>query len=699
MLTSIAAASHAIAALAFLFLSALLLRSWRGHPNGMALALACLLTATWAASVVAYAVFGRAAAVLPEALEILRSAGWLAFLLKMPEQLRTPPQDRRRESRLPLLAVIAVHLALLAMTLYLHFLPGHLPGSAAFMATVMTRLAIALFGLVLVEQLYRGSTPEARWAIKYACLGMGCLYAYDFYLYSDAILFRRASTEIWSARGLVDALTVPLIAVSAARNPRWSPGIAVSRTMLLRSVTLFGAAAYLLAMAAAGYAIRLSGGAWGSAMELAFLFGAAALLLALLFSGSVRARAKVFINKHFYSYDYDYRKEWQQFTRALSDEGPGLAERSIQAVANLMESPAGLLFVCRDDTGSCEPAARWNMRCDGATESLQGSLCRFLEERQWVIDVNEYKASPEKYGRLILPPWLLATPQAWLVVPLLLGRRLFGFIVLAEARSPVPLDWEATDLLKLAGAQAATCLAQHEAASALMVARQFESYTRMSTFIVHDLKNLVSQLTLLLDNAKRHRDNPEFQEDMLHTIDSSVQRMKRLLQKLGRESSREQREPVRLDELLQEAVAAKSACRPCPVLATERHSLTVIADHARLERVIGHLIQNAVEATPKDGRVVVRLTQHADYAVIEVQDSGHGMTEEFIRERLFKPFESTKPAGMGIGVFESQAYIRELGGQIEVQSRPSAGTTFRVSLPLCTEDAPAKKRAALTAEH
>jgi len=204
---------------------------------------------------------------------------------------------------------------------------------------------------------------------------------------------------------------------------------------------------------------------------------------------------------------------------------------------------------------------------------------------------------------------------------------------------------------------------------------------------VHDLKNLVSQLSLLLVNAERHKANPAFQDDMLETLSHSLGKMKHLLLKLRRDDTPDVATPLRLDQLLARAVQARAGCEPRPSLqlAPESAGLTVLANWQRLERVIGHLIQNAVEATPRGGSIALRLWRQGAEAVVELSDTGLGMTEQFMRERLFKPFESTKAAGMGIGVFESREYLREVGGQLEVVSAPSQGTTFRLTLPLHTE--------------
>jgi putative PEP-CTERM system histidine kinase len=430
-------------------------------------------------------------------------------------------------------------------------------------------------------------------------------------------------------------------------------------------------------MSLAAYYLRFVGGSWGGLMQLAFLFGATFLLAGVLFSGSFRAWLKVFISKHFYRYNYDYREEWLAFTRTLSATGPNLGERSISALAELVESQGGALWLRREQR--FEPAASWHMAPQQAGEPADSPFCQLMESKQWLVEVAAHALHDPDVP---LPAWLQAFPRAWLVVPLLLQGRLVGFVVLQEARSTVKLNWEVLDLLKIAGTQAASYLAQQEADSALMLARQFDSFNRLSTFVVHDLKNLVAQLSLMTANAEKHADNPEFQRDMMETVNLSVQKMKLMLQKLSRTASPARAAPQDLGQLLAQAVALKAAFEPKPTLQLAEPGLKVLAEGEQLERVLGHLIQNAIEATPRDGKVSVRLARQGDSVLVEVADTGSGMSEEFIRERLFKPFDSTKSAGMGIGAFESREYIHQLGGTLQVRSAPEQGTTFTVSLPL-----------------
>lgn len=676
MALSIGTISYAAAAAAFLFLFVLLVTSWRGRLQGIVLAAASFGTLVWAVVLAYSSAYGHHLPLGTALCEVIRNALWFAFLMVLLGYSR----QAGRTYRVLALATGAICLAAIAAALY----SGGISPARSDTVDILARLVMAVMGIVVVHNFYHNVDPQQRWGIKYLCLGLGGMFVCDFYLYSDALLFRRISEDIWAARGVVNVLIVPLIAIAVARNPRWSINISVSRQMVFYSTSVLGAAVYLMIMAGAGYYIRFFGGNWGVVLQLTFWFGALLLLVVTLFSGTMRARLKVFLSKNFFSYYYDYREEWLRFTRTLSEGEPGMQmrERSIEAIAQLVDSPGGALWLTQD-VERLEPVAHWNM--PGASTALPSDspLAQFLEKHEWVIDLQENEALLEPDENLEIPSWLSSIPNAWLVVPLIHHERLLGFVVLARSKARIRLNWEVIDLLKTAGRQAASYLAQLEAAQALLVARQFESFNRMSAFVVHDLKNLVAQLSLLLANAHKHKHKPEFQEDMIDTITNSVEKMERLLFQLRGNYSLEKPAPVELNTLLRNAVAARAALKPAPELQLPPGSvINVIAHDTRLERVLGHLIQNAVEATSPDGRVMVQLLRQNDSASVVIADTGCGMSEQFISSRLFKPFESTKTTGMGVGTYETRQYIREIGGKIDVQSTQGQGTTFRVTLPL-----------------
>jgi putative PEP-CTERM system histidine kinase len=257
-------------------------------------------------------------------------------------------------------------------------------------------------------------------------------------------------------------------------------------------------------------------------------------------------------------------------------------------------------------------------------------------------------------------------------------------MVLASSPAQTYFNWEDSDLVKTAGRQVAVHLAQLEASQALAEAKQFEARNRLTSYVMHDLKNLIAQLSLLVTNAARHRNNPRFMDDVITTVDNSVQKMNRLLEHLRSDGVQvPQAETIELCVALGEVVKLMSGNRPVPTLDCQATGLHVHANRERCEAVIGHLIRNAQDATDDDGRIIVRLFRRDDRAIIEVQDSGCGMDQEFIKERLFRPFDSTKgKAGMGIGVHEARDYIHKLGGELAVISRVGEGTTFRIQLPI-----------------
>ncbi len=659
---------------------------WRGGPRAALLLSAIIASALWAACEVTVAIWPSVATLIAaNALDALRYALWFGFLYGLVSTTRRSAVEASAKLvGAPWWLIVAVAAALIASVA----LPGPEPlrtlfGVRAGIVVYGMHLGLAVLGLVLVERLLRSSAPHARWAVKPLCLGLTGIFGFDLFYYSDATLFGRQDLNIWVARGIAHALVLPFIGIAAARNPLWTIEMHLSRDAVLRSSALLVSGLLLLAVAAAGYFLRYVGGELGNALQIEFLFAALLVFALAVFSGSFRSKLKVFVSKHFFAYRYDYREEWLRFTRTLSaDSSPqGIQQRSIHALADLVESPAGALWLAHGDQ-SFRPSARWNMSAVNAVEPVDGSLGRFLERTGWVIDLAEHVSAPERYRDLSIPEWLVSLPGAWLVVPLPAPAGLVGFVVLVTARASITIDWEVLDLLKTAGRQAASHLAQIQLTEALLEARKFDAFNRMSAFVVHDLKNLVAQLSLMLRNAERHRNNPAFQRDMLMTVGNVVERMNKLMLQL-RTGARpvEQPRSVDLQSVIRSACAAKSD-QNASIDMDLAVGIYGVGHMDRLEHVIGHLVQNALDATTGRGRVSVRLRRDDNTAVIEVTDSGVGMTPEFVRDRLFKPFQTTKAAGMGVGMYESAQYVTGVGGQILVDSTPDVGTRVRVVLPL-----------------
>lgn len=680
--------SYGLAGFVYVAFAIYLAAGWRVGLRNRALFIATVLCALWGLAGLAFALTGRGIFLAGSLLaDLFRFGGWNFFLLVL-----LKPESSAGEhwpNRFKWLSGIALALFVVgffAQLMAVLGIPFVVPPQRL---ALFDSLAMTVFALVLVEQLFRNVDADWIWSIKPLCLGLGGAVLFDLYLYSDALLFNRIDIDAFSIRGFVHALVVPLVALSTIRSRDWKTKIVLSQRAALQSATLVAVGVYLLFMAGAGYYVRYFGGDWGRPFQLALLFSALLALGVLGLSGSMRAKFRVLVGKHFFSYRYDYREEWLRFTNTLSSQD-GFSEmgrHAVKGLADMVESPAGALWL-KDPTGRFfAQSACWNMPVSSVTEDADSKLCQFLLDSGWVINLEEYRSLPRRYDRLDLPIWLVEVPNAWLVVPLATGNEMIGFVVLATARTRIDVNWEVNDLLKTAGRQAGAFLGQMQATEALLEVRKFDAFNRMSAFVVHDLKNIVAQLSLMLKNAERHRDNPEFQQDMLMTVEHSVERMRQLMMQL-REGTTPVDSPrgIDLGDVIRRIQTAK-ASQGRDVVIDHSEKVFAKGHEDRVERVIGHIVQNALDATDNGGQVSLRLERQSNHAVIKVSDTGHGMTPEFLRERLFKPFQTTKPAGMGIGAYESFQYVHELGGKISVDSTVNVGTQVSLLLPLFDMDA------------
>ncbi len=548
----------------------------------------------------------------------------------------------------------------------------------------MSSMALAILGLVLVEQVFRNVSQDSRWSIKPVSAGLAGSFAFDLYMYSQAVIFGAVDVDSYSIRGAIHALMAPLLFISTTRLNDWASQLRISRSAAFHSATLLICGGYLLFISGVGYYVKFFGGDWGRALQLCIVFVSLMLLILLAVSGSARAKLRIFLSKNFFRYRYDYREEWLKFTQALCAQSTPqeMGRQVIRGLADLVESPGGGLWMKDPNTNGFHQTARLNLDSRHEVEESSSDLCRVLGHDSTVINLEEYRSFPGRYGAILLPAWLQSMPQAWLIVPLIVGDQLIGFVVLLRARIPFEANWEVHDLLKTASRQAASFLAQMAATEALLEVRKFDAFNRMSAFVVHDLKNIVTQLSLMMKNAKRLHANPEFQQDMLDTVENSLEKMRQMMAQL-----REGTTPagttfgVDLGGVVRriESVASGRG-RHLEIRHTE--PVIVRGHEERIERVVGHLVHNALDATDSTGRVWIQLDKLGDRARVVVGDTGHGMTTEFVRDRLFKPFQSTKPTGMGIGAYESSQYIQELGGKILVASEPDKGTEVTLLIPL-----------------
>ncbi|MAM89059.1 XrtA/PEP-CTERM system histidine kinase PrsK [Allohahella sp. A8] len=682
MTIDFASVTLAMAAMAYLFIFGLLVSRPLSTKADKALLLALLCNSVWLMVLTSQALSGEPGYEYRYSLEIIRNGGWIALFSVI---LGVSVRKIRKGATITIswfLLGLLILLATLGADAISRLLeaPELIPTALVPVGQVL----IAIGGLVLVEQLWRNSDQNAMNHTKYLCIGAGAIFGYDFFLYADAILFSRISPALWEARGAINLLSSPLFGVALVARGRNRFDVRISRKMVFHTSVIVFTALYLMLMAIGGYYINALGGTWSKAVLITLLFFFTLLLIVAGSSHRIRARLLVFVTRHFFNYKYDYREEWLKVTRDLTtfDSDPDLSQSVVRIICSLVHSSAGALWL-RDEHNHYAQQAAWNcQRLRHHQIDVTSELVDYMTQHEWIVNLREYREDPTLYNLMELPDPIEQYPKGWLVVPLYVREQLFGFVLVLKADMHVDLNWENYDLLKTVARQAGSYLAMLEAQDDLSEAKQFDAVNRTSAFLIHDLKTIIAQLSLLVKNAAKHRHNPQFIDDMIHTSEHALGKMNNLLQQIRNPVSRDTVVRVDIAALIAQAFEQVARRQPRPKLDGPTGSLYVEADREKLLAVFVHLLHNAQDATAKTGEIIVSLKQSPGWIVIFIQDTGSGMSDEFIKTQLFKPFESTKGlSGMGIGVYQSKEYVRKLGGAIDVTSELGVGSCFTIKLP------------------
>jgi len=669
--------SHLLAACLYGALALWQLRQWRAEPRSRPLVTAFAVVSVWAIFMALLGPFHF----LSQLADCGRHLAFLAFMYGLTQRSGA---DGRRQ---PVKALYAVVAAVVALQIVLAGLMARFAGEWAVLGVListgqMIGLVIAAGALVLVHNVYGQAAPASRASIRLPMAALAAMWFYDLHLYTAAYLSRGLPEELYALRGAVLALLVILFAL-AMRQP--APlKVQLSRAATFQSLSVLAILAYLLLMMSASRAVELAGGDWLDIAQLALLGAMSAAAVVLVPSGKARRWAQVMLQKHLFQHRYDYRQEWLRFTNTIGGDAGRLQERVSKAMADIGGALAALLLVRSGEAGLI-PSGCWNWPdLPEPTENCP-ELIDLLETSAHII---EFTALADGRVRLAdgrsaeLPAPLTSLPDAWAGIPLIHCGRLQGLMVIAHPPLKRPLDWEDYDLFRAAGRQAASYIAEAHSLEALAEARRFDEFNRRFAFILHDIKNLVSQLSLVARNAERHAANPDFRADMVATLQSSVKKMNDLLARLApgapaKHGIAARAVPVRA--VLAPVAEAKRRAHPVELEGDAK--LAVMADPAALEQAVAHLVQNAIDASPAGAPVALRFGSVGGEVRIEVRDQGCGMGADFVAGQLFQPFVSTKAAGFGIGAHEARALVEAMGGRIDVASRPGAGSCFTIRLP------------------
>lgn len=556
---------------------------------------------------------------------------------------------------------------------------------AVFEARVLIDMLVAIGALMLLHNLYAGAASAMRPVLRWTGIGLAGIFAYDLNLQTIAYLGGATPGALGNLRGVFAGIMAVLFALGMnAAGPRvqFSP----SRAVTFRTLSLLLIGGYLVGMVLVTKSLALLGGDMARMSQVVFLIIAVIGAGLALPSPRLRGWLRVTATKHLFQHRYDYRQEWLRFTRTIGRSGSGsasLEERAVKALADMTESPAGLLLMPSEEA-RLELTARWNWPTI-SVPAVAGeyALAGLLEQHNLILALDEVRRGVDHHGELAtVPAWLVEAEDAWAMVPLIHFDRLVGVIVLARPRAARQLDWEDFDLLRVAGQQLASYLSEQAGQQALMDASRFDEFNRRMAFVMHDIKNLVSQLSLLAANAEKHADNPAFRADMLVTLRNSADKLSALLARLGRYGSGQvnTRAPIDLVEL---ARGIAERFKPVhPVALTRETPVRIMGNREALEQALIHLVQNAIDVSEPGSPVFLDVTSEGLHGAIDVVDSGQGMSPEFVRTGLFKPFVSSKPGGFGIGAFEARELVKAMSGRVTVESREGLGTRFSVILPL-----------------
>lgn len=542
---------------------------------------------------------------------------------------------------------------------------------------------LATVGLLgALEMSLRLSRGAERWRMKYLVVGLGGIFIARFCVLTSILLFNvLAGLHIAT---MAATLFVGNVAIWYAANRGIRPlGIRPSRQVVFGSAIVGFLGVYLLAVGVLAWLLRRVAVAepvfWGSLL----LFVSGIILAVLLLSENLRWRVKRFIALHFYRSKYDYREQWRSFTARLGSllTVEQSAPQVVQAIVEAVGATDAVLYLDAAD-GRYRHAASVGAVTPLPTLDAEAPLLARFRERRPLLVGSESVPGPECVGRF--------AGNFALLVPLLWRDTLIGLLFLGAERAGHPYSYEDLEFLATVGEQAAGVLAMAQLSERVGQAREFEAFHRLTSFVIHDIKNSVSSLSLLSRNALRNFEDPEFQRDAIRTISHVVTRMKNLLGKLATPSHGDGLD-LELVDLKSVATVAAMIARPASSLVVVKslESVVVKADVDALRRVLENLIANSMDAIHGDGTITIRTYAENNLAVAEVSDTGEGISEEYLRESLFVPFRSTKPGGWGIGLYEAREIVQKHGGTISIASRRNEGTTCWVKLPLVNATSPA----------
>jgi len=560
-------------------------------------------------------------------------------------------------------------------------------------AIVLNILILVSTVLILmnIERTFRAAVGTMRWRIKFLVLGLGVIFSACIYTRSQALLFSDYSPSYLSVEATALLIGCALIAIAYVRNGFNEIDVYPSRAVLHTSVTVLFTGAYLFVVGVIAQIVARFGGTAGFPIAAFVVLLGLAILAMLLLSERARQSLQLFISRHFKRPHHDFRQIWARFTRdlavALDETALGtIAARLISetfgalSVSMWLIDEQGEQLIQVSSTSNGEHAHTQNFTSSIAGTELKSTELVKLSQpfdlgrakEKWARDLRGKSNGQFRGG---------GSP---ICVPLVGGEHWLGVIVLADRVRGLRYSAEEIDLLKCIGEQVAASLLKLRLTEEIMERKEMEAFQTMSAFLIHDLKNAASTLGLMLENLPTHFDNPSFRQDAFQGIGSASSRINHLINRMNalRHELRLKPSELDLNLIVSEALASLNGTLDTDLVTKFDQIPKISADGQQLQSVFTNLLLNARDATDKNGRITVETARQGEWVALSVTDNGCGMTEQFIKHSLFRPFRSTKKKGLGIGMFQSKTIVEAHHGRIHVESELGVGTTFRVMLPL-----------------
>ncbi|HLP75556.1 MAG TPA: XrtA/PEP-CTERM system histidine kinase PrsK [Candidatus Paceibacterota bacterium] len=557
-------------------------------------------------------------------------------------------------------------------------------------ALMACSLIISVLILMNLEKTFRTAVGTMRWRIKLMVVGLCVIFGVRIFTASQALLYSGINLSFSAIDGTALLLGCALITLSYLRSGRSEIDVYPSQAFLYSSIAVVAAGVYLLAVGLLARLIAFLGGDTAFPIKAFFMLLGTVGLAMIFLSDRIRQRTKRFVSRHFQRPLYDYRNVWRSFTEGTTSrvEQTDMCRAVVTFISNLFQVLSVTIWLTDGKREKIAFAASTSIPDEDGIrlqpdDKDAPAVLQALRNHPEPVDID---TSEEDWAETLRR----CTPDEFhkgghrLVVPLVAGGELLGLITLGDRVSGIPFSIQDTDLLKCICDQAAASLRNIQLSQRLIQAREMEAFQTMSAFFVHDLKNTASTLSLMLRNLPVHFNDPAFREDALRGISSTVNHINSLIERLSllRQGGLTIRPvPSNLTELVEKVLKDLNGLADTKVIPDLRPVPKVAIDVEQVQKVITNLILNAREAVGRDGEIRIQTGSDGSWTTLTVSDNGCGMSADFMDRSLFRPFQTTKKKGIGIGMFQSKMIVEAHRGRIEVQSELGKGTTFRVLLP------------------